>query len=142
MKKQILNKNDVALAVGIYDTVVGLWPLLSMGTFKEVTELSHPLIARFLGASWATLGIALLLSSNNRKLIPPLGVASTVAGSTLATTQLLLIAGKKISPIFLVQAFCETVIGCAWLATLTTDVDDNLSDALEEEFMDVAHPGT
>jgi hypothetical protein len=115
-------KHRVALAVGLYDTLVGLWPIISIKTFSDVTGLyGHDGIVKTLGASWMLLGLALLASSRSNKLIPPLGVASTLAGSTLALTQVLLVATKVIQPIFLIQSLAETTIGLTWLFTLTSD---------------------
>jgi hypothetical protein len=121
---RFLNKRLVALAVGIYDTSVGIWPLISMNTFTSVTGLAgHDAIVKAIGASWSLLGIALLISNKNRSMIPPLGIASTIAGSTLAIIQCILVANRVISPIFLIQALAETTIGLTWILTLTMGRD-------------------
>ena len=125
MENRKINMNVVALCVGIYDTAVGLWPLLSMNTFSDVTRLTQHLeIVRMLGSAWAVLGVALLVSQKNRKVIPLLGVASTVAGSSLALAQIAMILMRIISPVFLVQSLCETIIGITWIATLASNREE------------------
>jgi hypothetical protein len=133
---QFLNKRSVALVVGIYDTTIGMWPLVLMSSFTSVTGLSgHDAIVKAIGASWCLLGIALLMSNKNRKMIPPLGIASTIAGSTLAITQCFLVATRAIPSIFLIQAVAEATIGVTWLLTLTLDRDHarNLSTSESRE---------
>jgi hypothetical protein len=118
------NLTKVAVAVGLYDTIIGLWPFLSMNSFTALTGLDSNLDAvRMIGAAWSVLGAMLLISCKKSEVVPVLGVASTLAGSMLALTECSLVAMKLIPVIFLLQAICEVIIGRTWIKTLTAKMN-------------------
>ena len=113
----------VAVAVGWYDLIVGIWPLIGPKSFNRTAGTDEFLgEAKMIGTMWASLGAALLLSSSNRSIIPFLGLASTIAGSTLALTQCGLVTFKRLPKVFLLQSLAETVIGLTWIISLTNNV--------------------
>lgn len=121
MDLSCFKKEKVALAVGAYDTVVGLWPLVALDSFSFATGLNHNLgLVQIIGFAWAGLGVALLASHKKHKMVHALGIASTIAGCTLALAEVVLIAMGIISPIFFVQVVAEMTIGLTWIITLAT----------------------
>jgi len=109
----------VALAAGLYYVAIGLWPLLSMQSFSAATKLSHHLdLVQAVAIAWASLGLALLVFSRSLKIVPYLAVVSTFAGSMLALAEIILVTAGLLSPLFLVQAMSEMLIGFTWMRTL------------------------
>lgn len=119
---------NTAVMVGAYDSLVGAWPLVSMASFAGVTGLNHHLnVVSMIAFAWLTLGLALLALHQNPRAVKFLGVASTVAGGTLAIAEVVLVLLGKIPPIFLVQVVAELVIGMTWMITFAMTHDDRLA---------------
>lgn len=118
--KTLNRLQKVALAVGLYDLLVGLFPLMAMDLFINVTGLNHHLdVVRMIATAWALLGAALILFQRSRTIVPVLGVMSLIAGSCLALTEIGLVISGRVSPIFLVQAAMELTIGATWIIAIT-----------------------
>lgn len=116
---KLLNMHQVAIAVGLYDTAVGLFPLIAPASFMQLTGYTGDMtVVRLLGTAWFALGASLLVAHQSRRIVPILGVMSTVAGSALALTEIGLVVSNHIPSIFLVQAAAETIIGASWVASL------------------------
>jgi hypothetical protein len=114
------NITGVALCVGIYDLCVGLWPVVSIDSFTAISGLnSHLDVVRVIGMAWAALGAALLVFCRKTDIVPFLGIASTMAGSTLALAECIFVAMKILPPTFIVQVVCELAIGITWMRLFT-----------------------
>ena len=119
---------NTAVAVGAYDTLVGVWPLVSTASFVNVTGLNHHLdLVRAVAFAWLSLGLALLAMHQNPRAVKFLGIASTIAGGTLAIAEVILVLLGKIPPIFLVQVVAELIVGMTWMATFAMTHDDLLA---------------
>ena len=138
--KNTFDRHKVAVAVGIYDTLVGLWPLCSMSSFSAVTGINeHFGIVRAIAIAWFGLGVALLLCRNNSKAITVLGCMSLFAGGTLSIVELVLIIQRQLSPIFFAQIVAESAIGLSWILSLgqgetVADLRSTEKSQLEKEF--------
>jgi len=103
----------LAKAQGSYYAATGVWPLLHMRSFLEVTGPKTDLwLVQTVGALVTCVGGQLLLSaadSAEAKKLRPLAVGSAAA---LAAVEVVHVARKRISPIYLLDAIAE--VGLAW----------------------------
>lgn len=119
---------NTAVLVGAYDSLVGAWPLVSMASFVSFTGLNHHLnVVSVVAFAWLSLGLALLALHQNPRAVKFLGIASTIAGGSLAIAEVVLVLLGQIPPIFLVQVVAELVIGMTWMATFAMTHDDRLA---------------
>lgn len=118
--RSVFDRRKTATAVGIYDTLLGLWPVLSIDSFAAFTGLYrfHAAV-QAIGLAWAVLGIALLICMRSPRAIFPLGIASTLAGGTIALLEVFLVIRGTLPAIFLLHAFAELCVGFAWMMSLS-----------------------
>ncbi|MBX3075749.1 hypothetical protein KF707_12540 [Candidatus Obscuribacterales bacterium] len=121
---------NTAVAVGAYDSLLGAWPLVSMGSFVGVTGLHTYLdVVRLLALAWLSLGLALLALHRKARAVTILGTASTIAGGSLALAEVVFVLLGNIPSIFLIQALAEIIVGMSWMTTLALTARNRQSAA-------------
>jgi hypothetical protein len=107
----------LALVQGLYFLSTGLWPLVSIRSFEAVTG---PKVDRWLvktvGVLIAVIGGVLALSG--RRGVPSVDARRLAVGSAAGLTgvDVVYVARRRISPIYLLDALLEVALVVAWLA--------------------------
>jgi len=113
----------VALLQGLFYIVTGLWPLLSMGTFLQVTGGKTDLwLVRTVGLLVAIIGAALFISGFRNELRTEQLMLALLTPMTLAAVDVYYVVKGQIGKIYLLDALAEIAIIFAWISTLLTDI--------------------
>lgn len=109
----------VALAQALYYIPTGIWPLVSIGTFQQVTGPKTDLwLVKTVGLLISIVGAALTMAGLRRRMgpeIPLLGIGSAAA---LTAIDVVYVAKRRISPIYLLDALGEVVLIGGWIVAL------------------------
>ena len=108
-----------ALIQGMYYTVTGVWPLVSMGTFQLLTGRKRDLwLVQTAGALIALIGAALSLSAWKGRRIPEMPLLGIGTAVTLATIDILYWKRGVLRWVYLADAATELLLSAWWLVTL------------------------
>jgi hypothetical protein len=110
---------------GSYFLVTGLWPLVSIRTFKMVTgektdhlptglEADHWLVMT-VGALVTAIALSLLTSAWRGQATAPTVVLAIAAAAGLAAIDVVYVTRQVIAPIYLVDAAVEMILIAAWI---------------------------
>jgi hypothetical protein len=99
----------------IFYIVTGVSPFVSMRAFEAVTG---PKVDRWLvktvGALVAVIGSALALASRRRQLAPEIVLVAAGSAAALATIDIVYVAKRRISPVYLLDAVAEIALVAGW----------------------------
>lgn len=105
----------VALVQGIYFFVTGVWPLLSMKTFLMVTGPKTDLwLVKTVGMILAVIGAVLILAQVNAEINTSIIVLAIGSAISLAIVEVIYVAKRVISPIYLADAVAELILVAWW----------------------------
>jgi hypothetical protein len=94
----------------------GVWPLVSMRSFEAVTG---PKVDRWLvktvGVLVTVIGSALALASRRRQLAPEIVLVAAGSAAALATIDVVYVARRRISPVYLLDAVAEIALLAGWV---------------------------
>ncbi|HET6569585.1 MAG TPA: hypothetical protein VFG50_16590 [Rhodothermales bacterium] len=105
----------VALGQGVYFAATGIWPFLSIKTFEAVTGPKHDKwLVKTVGALVGVLGGVLVTSAAKKE--PSSDLVQVAIGSAAALTaiDIVYVAKKRISPVYLLDAAAEIVLILGW----------------------------
>lgn len=112
---------SVALIQGIYFFITGIWPLISMKTFLMVTGPKIDLwLVKTVGLVLATIGATLLYAGWTGQVNPPVIFLAIGAALSLIVVEIVYVAKRVISPIYLGDALVEVVLIGWWAIRLLT----------------------
>ncbi|MGI9180351.1 MAG: hypothetical protein ACR2H9_07630 [Longimicrobiaceae bacterium] len=109
----------LALLQGAYYTATGLWPILHMRSFEQVTgPKTDDWLVKTVGGLIAVLGGTLLTSA--LRDAPSRDLATVAVGSAAALTavDVIYVAQGRISRIYLLDAAVESALIAGWIAAL------------------------
>ncbi|HEX5942967.1 MAG TPA: hypothetical protein VFY66_11855 [Anaerolineales bacterium] len=105
----------VALVQGIYFFVTGVWPLLSMKTFLMVTGPKTDLwLVKTVGMILAVIGAVLIRAQVNAEINTSIIVLAIGSAISLAIVEVIYVAKRVISPIYLADAVAELILVAWW----------------------------
>jgi hypothetical protein len=103
------------LIQGIYFLITGVWPILSMRTFLLITGPKTDLwLVKTVGLILATIGAVLIYAQVTATVNPPIVLLAVGAALSLIVVEVVYVAKRVISPIYLLDAFVELVLIIAW----------------------------
>lgn len=105
----------VAIAQGLYFVVSGLWPVLHLPSFLQVTGPKTDLwLVQSFGLLVTGIGLGLLLSTRQHReqAALPIGLATATA---LCAADIWFVSQGVISNVYLLDAAAEAVLGAGWL---------------------------
>ena len=99
----------------------GVWPLLHRHSFERVTGPKVDFwLAQAVGATVAAIGTGLAqAASQHRQVSPELRTVAMTSAAGLALIDLIFVARRRISPIYLLDAAAEAALVAAWALTRT-----------------------
>ena len=104
-----------AFGQAIYYVSTGIWSLASIGTFQMVTGRKTDLwLVKTVGALVIGIGAALGLAGYRRRITPEIVVLAVSSAVGLAGIDVVYVAKKRISPVYLLDALAEVGLIGLW----------------------------
>jgi hypothetical protein len=109
----------LALVHGAFNIVSGVWPILNMRTFEVVTgpKREHWLV-KTVGTLIAGVGGVLTAAGMRRRVIPEIAALAMATAGGLAAIDVIYVAKRRISPVYLLDALVELGFVAAWAGSL------------------------
>ena len=105
----------VGLVQGIYFLVTGIWPLLSMKTFLQITGPKTDLwLVKTVGIILAVIGLVLIAAQRNGDVNTPVIILAIGSALGLVIVEIVYVAKRVISPIYLGDSFVELILIAWW----------------------------
>jgi hypothetical protein len=106
---------NLELSQGIYYLATGLWPLVSPTTFQMVTGPKRELwLVKTVGALAAVIGGVLAYAGMRRRRPSELALLAMGAAGAFAAIDIVYVARRRISPVYLVDAAAELGLVACW----------------------------
>src|SRR3954452_2953297 len=113
-----MESTALAKVQGAYYAVTGIWPLLHMRSFLAVTGPKIDLwLVETVGALVTCIGGQLLMSASSNAEASRMKPLAAASAASLAAVEIIHVAKKRISPIYLLDAAAEIGIALLWLGT-------------------------
>jgi hypothetical protein len=120
MKGWPLSERDVAGLQGMYYLGTGVWPLLHRRSFERITGKKTDFwLAQTVGVTVMSIGTALVQANASSRLRPPREVRTVACASAagLALIDVIFVARRRISAVYLLDAAAELAVLGAWAFT-------------------------
>ena len=112
-------EHTVSLIQGGYFLVTGIWPLLSMNTFLKVTGPKTDLwLVKTVGMILAVIGATLIVAYIEGAINLPIILLAIGSALSLAIVEIIYVAKRIISPIYLGDAIVELILVGWWILDL------------------------
>ena len=106
----------LSLGQGIYYLVTGIWPLVSIRTFQWVTGPKYDRwLVKTVGVLVAVIGGVLTMAGLRRQTTREIALLAAGSAAGLTAIDVVYVARKRISPIYLLDAVAEVVLIAGWL---------------------------
>jgi hypothetical protein len=111
-------RNRLAVAQGAFDLVTGIWPLVDMRSFTAVTgpKKEHWLV-KTVGVLIGVVGGVLVAAGRRDRVTPEVAALGAGTALALAAIDVVYVAKRRISPVYLVDAIVETAFATTWAAS-------------------------
>src|SRR5215217_945578 len=105
----------VSLGQAFYYVVTGIWPIVSIGTFQKVTGPKTDLwLVKSAGVLITAIGATLGLAGYKRHVTPEVPMLAIGSAAGLIGIDVVYVAKKRISPIYLLDAVAEVGLIALW----------------------------
>jgi hypothetical protein len=105
----------VALIQGGFYLATGIWPLLDIGSFQDVTGPKTDLwLVRTVGVLVAVIGGVLLLAARRGRITDEIVVLAVGSALGLAAIDVIFTMAGTISPVYLADAAAEVGLAVLW----------------------------
>jgi hypothetical protein len=111
-----IERERVAWLQGSFYVPSSLWPLLHMRSFEAVTG---PKVDRWLVKTVAGLlsvvGVTLIGAARQHRVTPEMEAVAAGSAAVLATIDVVYVARKRISPVYLLDAVAQVTMIALWI---------------------------
>ena len=105
----------VALAQAVYYILTGLWPLVSIRTFENVTgPKTDKWLVKTVGVLITVIGAVVGLAGIRRNVAPEIPLLGAGSAAGLAGIDVVYVSKRRIPPIYLLDALAELLLIDAW----------------------------
>lgn len=112
----LLTPRRMSLLQGVYYTITGLWPLVSMETFLAVTGPKTDLwLVRTVSMLITTIGLALLLAAKRNEVNASVTALAVGSAASLAWVDAYYALTGVIWPVYLLDTFPEVALIVGWI---------------------------
>lgn len=109
----------VAMAQAIYYIVTGIWPLVSITTFEQVTgPKADRWLVKTVGLLIAVVGAVLAVAGFRRRMTPEIPLLAVGSAAVLTAVDVVYVAKRRIAPIYLLDAVGEALLIAGWIVAL------------------------
>ena len=119
MSTTTLSERDVAGLQAVYYLATGVWPLLHRRSFEQLTGKKTDFwLAQTVGVTVMSIGAALAQAASSRRRPPPeLRTVACASTAGLALIDVVFVARRQISAVYLLDAAAELALLGAWSFT-------------------------
>jgi 2-methylcitrate dehydratase PrpD len=127
MDTPILTERRVAAVQAAFYISTGVWPLLHRHSFERLTGRKADFwLAQTVGATVAAIGAGLAHAASQRRHVSPeLRTVAMTSAAGLTLIDLIFVARKRISRVYLVDATAEAALIAAWARAWTSRSNQN-----------------
>ncbi|MEO6457540.1 MAG: hypothetical protein ABIO92_04615 [Chloroflexia bacterium] len=112
----------LALGQSAFYVLTGIWPIFSIGTFQKVTGPKTDLwLVKTAGTLITVIGSVIGLAGYRRRVSPEIGLLAVGCAAGLAAIDVVYVAKKRISPIYLLDAIAEGGLIALWALVWPTE---------------------
>ena len=105
-----------ALGQGVYYALTGIWAILDIRSFQKITGPKTDIwLVKTVGALVVAIGAALGMAGLRRNETPEIAVLGAGSAAALGAIDVVYVARKRISPIYLLDAVAEAGIIVMWV---------------------------
>jgi hypothetical protein len=109
----------LAVAQGAFYVATGVWPLVHLRSFELVTgPKPEGWLVKTVGALVTVIGGALLSAGRRRRVAPEVAMLAVGSAVSLAAVDVLSVARRRISPVYLLDAVAEVALAVGWALSL------------------------
>lgn len=107
----------LAQAQGAFYLASGVWPIVHLASFEAVTGPKvDGWLVKTTGAVIAVAGASMLTAGRSRRVMPEAKLLAAGSAAALAAADLVYVAKRRISPVYLLDAAVELALLAAWAA--------------------------
>lgn len=122
MRKERNLAEYLSLAQSAFYVITGVWPILHIGSFQKVTGPKTDLwLVKTAGTLITVIGGVIGLAGYRRRVSPEIGVLAVGCAAGLAAIDVVYVAKKRISPIYLLDAVAEGGLIALWVLVWPSD---------------------
>ncbi len=111
----VLSRERLASVQALFYLVTGIWPLIHIRSFEAITG---PKLERWLvktvGILVAVIGATVGLAARSNRITPEMALLGAGSAAGLAAIDIVYVAKRRISPVYLLDAVAELVLVAAW----------------------------
>jgi hypothetical protein len=105
----------LSIVQGVYFLLTGIWPLVSAETFQKVTGPKFDFwLVRTVGILVGVVGGVLTWAGIRQRVSPELALLAAGSAAGLGAIDIVYVARKRISPVYLLDAAVEAVLIALW----------------------------
>lgn len=105
-----------ALTQGGYYFLTGIWPIISIGTFQEITGPKNDLwLVKTVGVLISVIGASLLFAGYRGEIVPSTALLAVGSAVVLTGVDVIYVTMRIIAPIYLLDGFVELLLIAWWL---------------------------
>ncbi len=99
-----------------YYFITGIWPLINDRTFQKITGPKVDVwLVKTVGILVAVIGAVVGLAARRQKITPEIALLAGGSAAGLTAIDIIYVARKRISPIYLLDALGELVFIAGWV---------------------------
>ena len=108
---------SVAVTQGAFYTATGVWPIAHLGSFEAVTgPKPEGWLVKTVGGLIGVAGAALASAGLRRRVTPEIALLGAGCAAVLAAIDVVYVARRRISPVYLLDAVAEGVLIAGWVS--------------------------
>jgi hypothetical protein len=108
----------LSVGQGAYFLATGVWSLVSIETFQMVTGPKRDIwLVKTVGAIVGVIGGVLILAGARKRITPEVTLLAAGSAAALTAIDVVYVAKRRISPVYLLDAVAELLFIGAWIAT-------------------------
>ena len=108
----------LAIVQGLFYVVSGVWPIAHIQSFEAVTgPKADRWLVKTVGVLVGVVGAVLLHAARHSRVTPEVRLLASGCAGGLAAIDVVYVAKRRISPIYLLDAVAELAIAVAWVVT-------------------------
>ncbi len=107
-----------SIVQGFFYFITGIWPIISMRTFQRVTgPKTDNWLVNTVGVLVMVIGAVLILAGIRENVTPEIFVLASGSAAGLAAIDIIYVTRKRISSVYLLDAFVELILVIIWMYT-------------------------
>jgi hypothetical protein len=107
----------VAALQSAYFVATGVWPLLHRRSFEALTGPKTDFwLVQTVGVCVGAVGVGLAQAARRGSVSPELRTVAVLTSASLAAVDVVFVARRRISPVYLADAAVEAALVAGWLA--------------------------